>query len=54
MQTQSLESMPRDSISENIDGNARDLLEEIGVDTDESVDISLSTMQQLLPKRMKC
>lgn len=43
----------RDQVSENIDQNVKELWEEMGVETDEAVDLNLPSMQQLLPKRAR-
>lgn len=40
-------------MSENIEQNAQDLFEEIGVDTDESCNANLAQVQQLMPKRAR-
>ncbi|KAK9915390.1 hypothetical protein WJX75_008557 [Coccomyxa subellipsoidea] len=42
-----------DQVSENIDQNVMELWEEMGVETDEAVDLNLPSMQQLLPKRAR-
>ena len=40
-------------MSENIDQNAQDLFEEMGVETDEAAGASLAQCQQLMPKRAR-
>ena len=40
-------------MSENIDQNAQDLFEEMGVETDEAAGASLAQVQQLMPKRAR-
>ncbi len=40
-------------MSENIDQNAQDLFEEMGVETDETAGASLAQVQQLMPKRAR-
>ena len=40
-------------MSENMDGKQSDLFEEMGVDTDESVDVDLKAFEQLLPKKSR-
>ena len=43
----------RDQVSENIEQNAEDLFEEMGVETDETAGASLAQVQQLMPKRAR-
>jgi 26S proteasome regulatory subunit (ATPase 3-interacting protein) len=40
-------------VSENIEQNAQDLFEEMGVETDEAANANLAQVQQLLPKRAR-
>ncbi len=44
-------SSRRNAVSENIDGNLDDLLEEMGVESDESMQLDFAGMNALLPKR---
>lgn len=41
----------RDQVSENIDQNARELWEDIGVETDEGAGADLAALQLLLPAK---
>lgn len=41
----------RDQVSENIDTNVRELLEDIGVESDEAAGADLAALQQLLPAK---
>lgn len=43
----------RGELQENVEGNQADLLEAMGVETDESLDLNLKEFQQLLPKRAR-
>lgn len=43
----------RGELQENLEGNQADLLEAMGVETDESLDLNLREFQQLLPKRAR-
>lgn len=45
--------MCREQVSENIEQNAQDLFEEMGVETDETAGASLAQVQQLMPKRAR-
>jgi len=40
-------------VSENIEQNAQDLFEDMGVETDEAANASLAQVQQLMPKRIR-
>ncbi|CAL5221855.1 g4116 [Coccomyxa viridis] len=42
-----------EQVSENIEQNAQDLFEEMGVETDEAAGASLAQVQQLMPKRAR-
>lgn len=42
-----------DSIRENIDANHKEMLEDMGIETDESVGEELSSYQRLFPKRAR-
>ena len=43
----------RDQVSENIDGNARQLWEDMGVETDEAAGVDHASYAQMLPKRAR-
>ena len=44
---------PRGDISENIDQNTNDLFEEMGVQTDEDIDVSYEAFSQLQAKKRR-
>lgn len=43
----------RDNIRENIDQNHKQLLEDMGVETDEAVGVDLLSLQRLFSKRAR-
>jgi hypothetical protein len=43
----------REQVGENIDRNARDLWEEMGVETDEACGVDHASLAQLAPKRAR-
>jgi len=44
---------PRNAVSENVEGKQKDLFEEMGVDTDETVGVDQKSLEQLMPKKRR-